>query len=152
MRVSLVTLLLLIMGCGRDVVRSLEVQGTGEVRVNAMPDAGQACGTLPFGPDCCEGGRRSGSAACVSGTWTCGGSGDFCTCAGKLQTFQCAEYCGADAFAAPDCVNGEWACAGPGAPTTMCGSDICWGDPGDCCGGPSCVEGAWVCAFKPSGC
>lgn len=119
--------------------------------VRIAVDAGTGCGTLPFGPDCCEGGRRTTSATCVSDAWVCT-LGTFCTCAGKAQPFQCAEYCGSDAFVAPDCVNGEWICSAPTAPTANCRADTCWGEPGECCGGAACVDGGWTCAFTPSDC
>ncbi|MDP2269769.1 MAG: hypothetical protein Q8N23_05265 [Archangium sp.] len=140
---------LLLLGCGRDLPLLLEPTG---VTLNARsgPDAGSGCGTLPFGPDCCEGGLRVSSASCVADSWVC--TGDFCTCAGKRQDFQCAEFCGSDAFGSPECVNGEWSCARPTRPTSRCSADTCWGEPGDCCGAPSCVDGGWVCAYRPSGC
>ena len=124
---------------------------TARPTIALSADAGTGCGTLPFGPDCCEGGRRVSSARCVSDAWACT-TGTFCTCAGKAQPFQCAEFCGSDAFAPPDCVNGEWVCSGPTMPTSSCRADTCWGEPGDCCGGATCVDGGWTCAFTPSNC
>ena len=149
MRSMVTGTLLLLLACSGGP-RSLELQ-PGTVTLNGAPREARSvgCGTLPFGPDCCEGGRRSGEARCVADQWTCGGS-PFCTCAGKPQEFLCAEYCGSDAFVAPDCVNGQWVCSRPTMPTSMCRADTCWGEPGECCGAPSCVDGGWVCGFRPT--
>lgn len=150
MRRGLLLLLPLLFACGAPHGLDLRVAGP-HLAGGSGADAGLACGTLPFGPDCCESGRRVTSASCVQGQWSCE-TGAFCTCEGKPQTFQCAEYCGSDAFVAPDCVNGEWVCSRPTMPTSNCRADTCWGEPGDCCGGAACVDGGWTCAFTPSGC
>lgn len=148
---------LLLLACGREVPELLLLPGSPTLNASTRSveaDAGApgpGCGTVPFGPDCCEGGRRVTSATCIADTWTCT-SGSFCTCAGQPQPFQCAEYCGSDAFVPPDCVNGEWMCSRPTMPTSTCRADTCWGEPGECCGAPSCVDGGWVCGFRPSGC
>lgn len=149
MRRVLSILCVLGLSCGREVPLSWVPQQPGVQPSMTTADAG--CGSLPFGPDCCESGRRVTSATCVAATWTCE-QGTFCTCEGKRQEFACAEYCGSDAFAAPDCVNGEWVCASPTRPTSLCAAGTCWGEPGDCCGAPSCVDGGWVCGFRPAGC
>ena len=153
---------LLVLGCGQAapvplIFPTVEVNGGTRSDAGAGSDAGArsaagtGCGTLPFGPDCCEGGQRITSATCIADAWTCA-SGSFCTCAGVPQAFQCAEFCGSDAFAPPECLNGRWQCGGPTRPTSVCPADTCWGEPGDCCGAPSCVDGGWVCGFRPTGC
>ncbi len=156
MRLFALCFLSLALACGRDVPETFSPGGAASSTRLGPPttDAGTSgagCGTVPLGPDCCEAGRRVGSATCIADSWTCG-VGSVCTCAGKAQPFLCAEYCGSDAFAAPECINGEWSCARPTMPTSMCRSDTCWGEPGDCCGAPSCVDGGWVCGFTPTGC
>lgn len=127
------------------------LSATGDAGVDLDAGVALPCGNTPIGPDCCANGARVSSATCEAGAWTCGGAA-FCTCEGVPQTFSCTDVCGSDAFLSPVCANGQWSCARPFIETTLCAPDLCWGEPGDCCGAPSCVDGGWVCGFKPAGC
>lgn len=150
---------LLLIGCGRDVPERLLPDAGGETRdagfaVDAGPSVGAgvevSCGA-PVGPDCCSAGRRSGGASCVDGAWVCAPD-DFCRCGGAPQPGSCSDACGSDAFVSPVCLDGAWRCPDGTIATDGCGPDVCWGLPGDCCIDPSCVSGRWACASVREDC